>query len=224
MKRVCVIVFVLFIFSSFITTNVGAWEGGDSWSFRQVTDFSKYTKEDFLAEFSSSMDDYISDNMSYNTSRKVYEFNISGEEAFLFTVKYIGEENGVHRFDYKGGFYSRFDSKVHMRTWTNTSFMDEWYNKTIEYEGRMNIKEADIEFNGTLWAEKYTYQNKSYGVKKAWGINRQYVHSDTYLDADICWNGKENQTFKRTMMIDTVLNMDIDYSPRCRGYLYMKKG
>lgn len=215
MKRICLIVAILIVFSCFVPANVKAWDEGGSWSFKQTTDYSNISEEDFLNSMASddSGNLFMPNNHTYNKTRQVYNYNISGKEAFLFDIRYAGKDGDLHKFHYKGGFYNQFDSKVHMKTWWNTSFRGNYSNSTTETNEKLHIEKIDIEFNGTIWAKKYTYENKSYVTERSWGIVRQYIHSEGYENLTLQKFGNNSKVVNISTLIDSEVDMNIVYTP-----------
>lgn len=204
MKRsfaVGIVIFAMLLAPATSLSTASDWEDDDSWSYKWVYDYSDHKDE---------IEQMIK-NSSESLSMDITIDELEGGYVAMFTVKYMGMDQGYHKFDYEGGYYTE----------TTIDMSMDMYESDMSGKFNMNIvlDRLDSEFSGSLWVEEYEYGG-TYSSSTAYGVVKQTMETNGEMNmnvstdmemegSDYSFEGSMNYT----MDMDWDMNLDVDYSP-----------
>ncbi len=171
------------------------WEEQSPWSYRWVYDFSE-NKEQL-------------EHMIHGETVDVTLMRSKGGYVFLFAIEYVGEEDGFHRFDYMGGYYS--EGSLHF------AMEFEFMGVSTSGDLLMEINQVESDFEGSLWVGEYEYQVGATPVN-AYGIVSQTLRTTGTLDTETDMETTDPEdamdyTMDYNLKNHWDLDLDIDYYP-----------
>lgn len=127
--------------------------------------------------------------------------DISGKGLCMYKIKSQGTEDGLKKYSYKGGYYSKGNADIEMNLDKDTSF-----------EIEANVKKSSIEFSGDLWVN-----DSIKGLEKnntGFGIRKQTLQSSGDIDMNYTLNYSskyKEQSTSVDLKMDWNMNLSMDY-------------
>ncbi|MFO8109941.1 MAG: hypothetical protein R6U17_05400 [Thermoplasmata archaeon] len=195
MKKVTVIILALCLTALPLAEASNPWTDESSSSSRWIYDFSENHHE------LKSMIEEEGVDVSLARNRGGY--------VFLFKIEYMGMDDGLHRFYYAGGYYSRGD--IHL------SLEFEYKDMPSTGEIPMNIDQVESDFQGYLWVKEHQYQVGATNIS-AYGITKQRIITNGVIGVNVNMDvttRDKSVAMKLSYNLDNRwdLDLDIDYDP-----------
>ncbi len=202
MRKAITICLALFLFILPFNTVTSEWEEGTSWSYRWIYDFSENRRE--------------IESMIAHDDLDVYLSLTDGGYVCLFDIRYVGVHDGLHRFDYVGGYYA--EGRIHY----TLDLSEDDVSGTGNI--RIDIDRVESDFEGSVWVKEYEYDVNRPGMGDvsvtAYGIVEQTIFTTGTADIETkaemeVFDGQQRKEGSMDYLSDNEWEMDLEmrYDP-----------